>query len=545
MSAIGRSGRGKVLAIELFPSVPNLGRFIVMPRYGLLTVASIVADRTDYDVKFLFEPYVGKLNAEVVEREEPRFLLVNGLTTSAHDNERFLRSVRERLKKAVPVIAGGEHATMFPEDAKGYADYILAYEGDDTVVPLLAALEEEDPLARESLLSQIPGLHYRDLSGKWRFNRVPARVERIDYRYDFSIVPGAETAGCRFRTAHMPLQTSRGCRFCCSFCTWIGLYGKSGYVVRPIDDVVHDIAHTIEYTGVTNFMVADNLFAGDAAYAEELLGSIAGTFERAPRKPRFTVLCRADQFAGGPAALPDRVVRLMARAGVCAVSLGLESISSRSLLQMRKRSTLEQYYAAAERLRRQGIGMLATFVAGFDGDTYEDVVNIAEFGERLGLFTVQVYARSIAPDTVDDYLSERRNMPGGLHKYRNGHAVNIFPALMLPSDLQRAMFEASFRFHKRDDPGRKLALRAFHAIWNALAPHYEGLVRIERELLIPTGIYRPSGSGYLLDEKVLDSLAEDAERYRAFADRCGEIFAEADRAAGGRRDLSPGAAAIA
>lgn len=526
MNGAIRARGEKIFLIELSPSVPNLGRFIVMPRYGMLTIASILSERTDYDVSLLYEPYVGKIDIERIAREEPRFILVNGLTTTADDNERFFTRLRDRLGGSVAVIAGGEHATMYPGDAKRYADYLLAYEGDDTAIQLLSALGESDPVSKDSLLSQIPGLHYRDLSGKWRFNQDPARVERIDYRYDLSVIPGAESAGRRFRQAHIPVQTSRGCRFCCSFCSWLGLYGKSGYYTRPAEDVLHDIVHAVEYAGVRNFIVTDNLFAGDPAYTEDLMHRILHAFERRGDKPVMTVLCRADQFAGGPESLPEKTIRLMARAGVANVSLGLESISQRSLLQMRKKTDLQEYHAAAECLRRHGIGMLATFVAGFDGDRYEDIVNIAEFGERIGLFTVQIYARNINPGTVDELLSENRNIPGGLHKYRNGHGVHMFPARMLPSELQRGIFEASFRFHGRKD--RKTALRAFRTIWASLRPHVEALARLEKEVLIPDGIYRLSGSRYQLHEKTLNALVDDRERYEAFAKRAGAIFLNAE-----------------
>jgi anaerobic magnesium-protoporphyrin IX monomethyl ester cyclase len=535
MSGRTRARGEKILLIELSPSVPNLGKFIVMPRYGMLAIASILSERTDYYVSLLFEPYVGKIDIEKIARQEPRYILVNGLTTTADRNEAFLERLRDRLAGAVTVIAGGEHATTFPEDAKRYADYILAYEGDDTVILLLSALEESDPVSRESLLSQIPGLHFRDLSGKWRFNREPARVERIDYRYDLSVVPGAKTARRRFRQAHIPLQTSRGCRFSCSFCSWIGLYGKSGYHVRPVEDVLHDILHAVDYTGITRFVVSDNLFAGDSAYTEELMDRILRAFEGRADKPLFTVLCRADQFAGGTGSLPEKTIRLMASAGVNNVSLGLESISNRSLIQMRKKSDLHTYHAASESLRRNGIGMLATFVAGFDGDSYEDIVNIAEFGERIGLFTIQVYGRGIMPGTVDEILSSHRNIPGRLDKYVNGHAVNILPALMLPSQLQRAIFEAAYRFHCRED--RKIALSAFRTIWRGIRPHYEALLRLEREILVPEGIYKQSGAGYLLNEKALYALTEDEERYRAFAGKSGAIFRETERA-GTARDVS-------
>jgi radical SAM superfamily enzyme YgiQ (UPF0313 family) len=505
-----------------------------MPRYGMLAIASILSERTDFDVSLLFEPYIGKIDIEKIAREKPRYILVNGITSTADRNEEFLGRLRDRLNGAVTVIAGGEHATTFPEGAKRYADYILAYEGDDTAVPLLSALEESDPVSRESLLSQIPGLHFRDRSGRWRFNREPARVQRIDYRYDLSVVPGAKSARRRFRQAHVPLQTSRGCRFSCSFCSWIGLYGKSGYHVRPVEDVLHDILHAVDYTGIRNFVVSDNLFGGDSAYTEGLMDRIIRAFEGRADKPLFTVLCRADQFAGEAGSLPETTIRLMARAGVNNVSLGLESISTRSLIQMRKKSDLHTYHAASECLRRNGIGMLATFVAGFDGDSYEDVVNISEFGERIGLFTIQVYGRGIMPGTVDEILSGHRNIPGRLDKYVNGHAVNILPALMLPSELQRAIFEAAFRFHGRED--RKIALRAFRIIWRGIRPHYEALLRLEREILVPEGIYKPSGAGYLLNDKALHAMTEDEERYRAFAGKSGAIFREAERA-GPARDV--------
>lgn len=526
MSRRSDSGSDRVLLIELTPSVPNLGRFLVMPRFGLLAIASVLSDKTDYDVRMLYEPYVGRFDAERLVREEPRFLLVNGLTTSAHDNERLLERFRERTGGAVPVITGGEHASVYPEKARGYADYILAYEADESVVALLEALEERDPVSRDSMLSQIPGLHYRDLSGAWRFHGRSSRVERIDYRYDFSLVPGSESAAKRFRTAHLPLQTSRGCKHVCSFCSWISLYGKSGYHVRPVEDVLHDITHAIGYTGVRNFIVTDNLFAGDAAYSEELLGAIARKFEGRSDKPAMTVLCRADQFSGGPQGLPESTIRLMKRGGVANVSMGLESINTRSLLQMRKKTDLEKYYVAANTLRKNGIGMLATFVAGFDGDTREDVENIAEFGDRIGLSTVQVYARGIMPGTVDEVLSSHRNIPGRLDKYVNGHTVNILPALMLPSELQRAIFEAEFRFHRGES--RRTALRAFRHIWQGIGPHLAGLLRLEREVLLPERIYRPSGSGYLLDESALHALAGDEERHRAFARKSAEIFLSAE-----------------
>lgn len=502
---------------------------MVMPRFGLLAIASILAEKTRYRVKLMFEPYIGPITPESVAAENPRYVMLNGLTTTSWENETFVDRFRKLTRGTVPVITGGEHASMFPERAKRYSDFIFAYEGDEGVLTLLEALEQGDPLTRDSLLSRVPGLHYRGPDGTWNFNADSARIREIDYRYDLSVLEGAEHASNRFRTACMPVQTSRGCTYCCSFCSWLTLYGKSGYYVRPIDDVIHDIVHTMEYTGIRDFIVTDNLFAGDPEYAEDLAFRLKRAFDGRETKPRLTVLMRADQFADGPDALPDRLIRMLSEAGMANVSLGLESISSTSLLQMNKKADLSKFYLATDRLRKHGIGMLATFVAGFDGDTLEDVLNISEFSDRIGLFTSQVYARSITTGTVDDLLNGQRVLHGALDRYKNGHGVWFMPTQMRPSELQHAIFESCFRFHKKGGGSRKLALRAFQSIWVGMKPHYEALRRIEREILIPEGIYRESVTGrYMLESNVLNALYMDEERYDNLQTRCAKIFRESE-----------------
>jgi radical SAM superfamily enzyme YgiQ (UPF0313 family) len=513
--------------IELYPKMPNIGRFIITPRYGMLAVASALAERSGYEVVSLFEPYVGRITPEDVAAMEPFCVMTNGLTTTAPDNESFFGRFKELTRGGIPVVAGGEHATMYPEDAKAYADFILAFEGDESVFPFLEALEESDPLSRDSLFSQVPGLHYRGSDGTWRFNPVIGRVASIDYRYDLSIMPGAEGAGRRLRATSIPLQTSRGCRYVCSFCTWISLFGKPGYRLRPPEDVIHDVVHSMEYVGTRNFIVCDNLFAGDEAHMEETMGRLVMAYEGKPVRPSLTVCMRADQVCGGAGSLSERQVALMARAGVSVVSFGLESINERSLVQMRKGMTTRKYLLAAEMLRRHGIAYLGTFVSGFDEDTLEDIGGIADFAERMGLFTIQVYARSVAPGTTDKILYGRRMIPGRLNRYANGHGVWILPMLMLPSQLQEAVFKVTLRFHQ-GVPSRRPAHRVFSTIWDRLEPHLNALRRIEGEVLMPMGIYRQTRQGFRLDEDRLHRVTEDPGVFERYKTACVRIFRESE-----------------
>lgn len=519
-----KRGAKRIIMVEITPTMPNLGRFIITPTYGMLAVASVLAERSKYNVTLLYDRYIGKILPEDVVAMEPFVVMANGLTSAAPDLEAFFSRFHELTGGKIPVVAGGEHATMYPEEARKYADYLLLYEGDETVFPLLEALEESDLSKRDSMFSRVPGLCYRDLTDAWRCNPDVPRVDRINYRYNFEIMPGAKDAGKRFRAARIPLQTSRGCKYSCSFCSWISLYGKPGYRVRPPEDVVHDAVHASEHVGINDFFMCDNLFAGDEDHVEEVMNQMAIAFE-GKKKPSITCLMRADQLSGGPNSLSEKKVAQLARGGVSIVSFGLESISERSLIQMRKRMSLEKYIAASEMLRRHGISMLGTFASGFDGDTVDDVRGIADFAEKMGLFTVQVYARCITPGTTDMIMSEHRIIPGHPNKYKNGHGVWIMPALMLPSQLQETMFEVALKFHGRIR-SRKPAHLIFSRILTQLQPNIRALKRIESEILLPMRIYKPVKQEYRIDEDRLLQIYDNKDLLHRYRMMCKRIFTE-------------------
>jgi radical SAM superfamily enzyme YgiQ (UPF0313 family) len=509
----------------VMPTVPNLGSCIIMPRSGLITMAAILKARSDYDVTLLFEPYVGAIDAERLAAQRPRFVLLNGLTTTAVENELLVQRLRERAREPILVIAGGEHATMYPDQTCRYADVVVLFEGEGTLLPLLAALEESDLAARDRRLAAITGIWFRDSEGEWHSNNTAHRLERIDYRYDFSVFAGSRNVRSRLPLTQLPVQASRGCTYYCSFCSWTSLFGKAGYFTRPAADFVHDVEHAFDYTGVERFMVVDNLFGADQAYTADLLEQILRRFEGRPRKPTFTVLCRADQFAHGEHVLPDEFLELMRRAGVWQVSMGLESVDDTTLEDMRKEATTDVYLGAAERLHRFGFEIAASFVAGYANDSRETVLNIAPFASRLGCFTIQLYCQAITPRTRDWKRLLYRRIPGCPDRFFNGHTVTTFPNCMLPSTLQRTLFETADLFFAAREPQKRIVGRIYRKVWNGLRDYHAALERIECEVLLPEGIYveRSPGLHALADDRLRELFA-DRERYTDLARRIEERF---------------------
>lgn len=508
---------GKVFLIEVMPTIPNLGSCIIMPRSGLMTMAAILSARTDYDLTLLFEPYVGEIDVHRIMHERPRFVLLNGLTTTAVENEWLAHRMRVASPEPITIIAGGEHATMYPERAVRYADVVVLYEGDVVLPPLLAALEIPDPIRRDQELSRFDGIWFRDVGGAWHKNNTARRLQVIKYKYDFRVFAKSRNVRSRLPLAQIPVQTSRGCTYFCSFCSWTSLFGKAGYYTRPINDVVDDVEHALTHTGIERFMVVDNLFAGDLPYTEELLNQIIMRFEKSARKPTFTVLCRADQL-GGRGAFSDHFLSLMRRAGIWNISMGLESVDDTTLEDMRKDSTTDIYRAAAARVHQYDFKLSASFIAGYANDTPQTVLNIAPFASSIGCFTIQLYCQAITPRTRDWKRLRYRQIPGVPERFMNGHTVATFPKRMLPSTLQRTLFETARRFFNVDEPQKRIVGRIYERVWREVRAYAEALERVEREVVLHEGIYHKEESGlWILQEDRLHDLFHDRGRYGEFA----------------------------
>ncbi len=121
----------------------------------------------------------------------------------------------KRLAPSIPVLAGGHHPTLSPDEviAERSFDMLIVGEGEKPIVQLLDALEEGRPL------DQVAGLWFRDGDA---VRRVPkdtlletARIPSIDWS-----VFDEETLRANFYYwGVLPVMGSRGCPARCSFCS--------------------------------------------------------------------------------------------------------------------------------------------------------------------------------------------------------------------------------------------------------------------------------------------------------------------------------------
>ncbi len=329
--------------------------------------------------------------------------------------------------RGVPVILGGFHPSMCPDEAAAHADAVVVGEAEDTWPRLLA------DLAAGRLAARYDSAGANGLGGV-----------RFDTR---------AFAGKRYAPLGL-VQFGRGCRFACDFCSIHAFFG-AGVRTRPVVEVVAEIAARPERM---LFFVDDNLYA-DPPAARALLEALV------PLRRRFACQISMD-VAEDPALLG-----LLRRAGCRVVIVGFESTSVATLRAIGKGANLHADYERVIRAFHAAHLMIyGTFVIGYDDDgpgtapAASDFATrhrfaLANFNPLMPMPGTRLYARLAAQGRL---IHDRWWIDPG---YRYGDAM-LVPAGMTPEELMTGCRDARSAFNT---PGC-IARRLLHPAANAHSP---------------------------------------------------------------------------
>lgn len=265
------------------------------------------------------------------------------ITVETYTAKRTYQIAREFRKKKIPVILGGFHVTLVPEEARQHADAILIGEAEGCWQKLL------DDLSADNLKEQ-----YKEESV---FGVKPFLPDSSIYK------------GKKYLNLSM-LETSRGCRYTCEFCSITSFFEHRCYY-RPIEDVINQIKSTKSNKW---FFVDDNI-GSDLDRFEQLLKALI------PLKILWT-----GQISIEVTRRP-KLLELMKKSGCIGVLIGFESITPGNVLQMGKKvNTVSDYEKAVTNMRKYGMCVYGTFVFGYDEDTVETFTETLRFAMDSKMF---------------------------------------------------------------------------------------------------------------------------------------------------------------
>lgn len=335
-------------------------------------------------------------------------------------------------RRGIPIVMGGYHPSLLPQEALVYADAVVIGDAEGTWEQLIRD-------AQQGRLRRV-----------YRQSKQPS-LEGL--RFDRGIFQGK-----RYKPI-TPVQWGRGCRFGCDFCSIHAFYGFETRQ-RPVAEVVAEIeALNRKYI----LFVDDNLFA-NVPRAEELLRALI------PLNIHWGCQISID------VANHTQLLDLMARSGCFAAVIGFESLNENNLRLLNKGWNVKycDYETAIRRFRDRGIMIYGSFVFGYDHDTVDTFDITAEFAVRSKLALVNLIPFSPMPGTrrYEPLMAENRLIYDRWWldpHYRFGQAV-FHPLRMTADELAEGCVRAREMFYGYGSIlERALDLRA-----NSRDPHHVG-----------------------------------------------------------------------
>ena len=305
------------------------------PSLSLAAIAAVTPD--EWELEFCddsFEKLDYSTNADII-----------ALTAMTAQVSRAYEIADAFRKRGKTVVMGGFHVSNLPEEALAHADAVVVGEGELVWPGLLADW-------RANTLQQI----YKSGSLMEMVDTPAARREMFK--------------GKGYLLTNT-IQTTRGCPHDCEFCSVTAFYGRK-YRKRPLDLVLQELQE-LRKTNSFAFFVDDNIVA-DRSYSLSLFEGMKGM--------GFKWLSHAPiDFAA------DReLMKAAGESGCIGMFVGFESLNQEALVAMGKQTNRAQSYLAdAQVFRDNGIGILGSFVLGYDGDTPDVFEKTLRFCEEARL----------------------------------------------------------------------------------------------------------------------------------------------------------------
>lgn len=311
--------------------------------------------------------------------------------TAGSKSAYFLAKQIKNVLPGIPLIAGGIHPTLVPEEPLRHSfDYVIRGEGEDTAPELIKGLYSEN-----LGIKKIKGISYID-NGKITHNEDRSFITDLDSLPfpAFYLMKDYEKNAYSCKG----IITSRGCPFNCTYCASKLLWTQKVRFRSP-ENVVAEIIDRHKRYHISSFSFHDDTFTLRRDYVKKFCQLVL-TLD-------FKITWHCDT-RGDTINLP--LLKLMRKAGCRHIYLGLESGSPRIQKLIKKNIDTEKIKQAIRMARRAGILTTVYFMAGFPDENEEDLLLSIKVMEELSPDFVIWSILTPYPGTEVWKIAEEKNL---------------------------------------------------------------------------------------------------------------------------------------
>ncbi len=337
---------------------------------------------------------------EAIDYDRPADLVC--ITTQTVNAARAYAIADRFRQRGSRVVLGGPHASALPDEAGAHCDAV-AVGNAETIIARIVADAESGQLRRRyhnTVPTEIPEHARGYVNGSWQTS----------------------------------ILASRGCELNCSFCSMQNIFGDF-YLQRKAEQVIDDIGKAMADT-IT--FVDDNFYGASARshrYYNRIIDAVAARGISWLAQVRLPILT-------------DDVLARFRDSNCAGVFIGFESINPDNTRDVGKKVDSDYFLEQIGRIHDHGLGVVGSFIFGFDEDTPETIERTVDFciDSRMELTAFSVLTPYPGTRVYREMAEQGRILSTDWDDY-DSDTVVFRPKNFTPRQLEREMLRAAKKFY--------------------------------------------------------------------------------------------------
>ncbi len=228
------------------------------------------------------------------------------------------------------------------------------------------------------------------------------------------------------RQPYASIYTSLGCPFKCSFCMINVFQHINRYRMRKPKSVVAEIEMLYTNYNVRTLKIADEMFVLNDSHVKEICEGLA-------KKP-FVDELNIWAYARVDTVKPSQP-KLLRRAGIRWLALGIESASSHVRNGTHKSFTQDEIFETVRMIQAEGINVIGNFIFGLPDDTLASMRSTMKMAKELNCEFANFYAAQGYPGSQLFKETPVKNLPDSWAGYsQHSYETRPLPTATLSSE---------------------------------------------------------------------------------------------------------------
>ncbi len=338
-----------------------------------------------YIKSFLKKSFKNKISTLIVREnilstilyEKPDLLGINAISCNYNDAVNFAHLLKKELN--IPIVIGGIHITVCPQDFDPIFDYGVIGEGELVMKNLIQCLLNKD----KSSCKKINGLIYKNKKNNIFFNK------NIDALTDLNILPSIDRADFKDVATYNYILTSRGCPYNCLFCASDKIWKDKRIRYFSAETIYKEIK-TLFKLNIREINISDDMFLSNKIRLQELLKLIKND-KNLYKNISFNITTKADLVT-------DEIGVLLKELNCKFIKTGLESVSE-DLYQKLRSSDFKLFLRMNKILKKNKIDLILNLNLNNPWQDNSEYLRIYNFLSVNKIKKINIYLAEPYPGT--------------------------------------------------------------------------------------------------------------------------------------------------